>query len=120
MISARHHTKCAKEGCQTLIKRGWFCPSHWYALPKEELRDPLLAAFNAATAAHGRLPREEQDRLNRAYGVLFREALELLARVPRTDAAVMSTVAYDARDYAEKRIAGGQPKEFRYVGGRRL
>lgn len=120
MIGARHHTKCAKDGCSTLIKRGWFCKDHWFALPKEEIRDPLLTAFNAATAAHGRAPSEEQERLNRAYGVAFRDAQEFLRRVPRTDAMAMATVAYDARDYASKRISGGQPTEFRYMQGRRL
>lgn len=107
MTYARHHAKCAKEGCNTLIKKGWFCPSHWFALTLE-LRQAVLAAFRAATDAHAKSPREEQDRLNRAYGVAFRDCQDHLRRVPANDAAVRSTVAH----------VDGKP--VHYTEGRRL
>jgi len=107
MTAARHHTSCSAEGCRSQITRGWFCKDHWFAVPAD-MRRAVLAAYNAARAAHCRAPREEQDRLNRAYGVAFRDCQEHLRRAPRTPAHAMSTTAYapdgQAVTYVEGRM----------------
>lgn len=96
MSGARHHTVCSAEGCAATITRGWFCKGHWFAIP-EDLRRAVLDAFNAATKAHCRAPREEQDRLNRAYGRAFRDCQDHLRRTARaTTAEAMTTIAIAA------------------------
>lgn len=72
------------------------------------LRDAVLAAFNAARKAHCRASRDDQEQLNRAYGVAFRACTDYLRRAPKTDALAMSTVAHE----------GGAP--VTYVDARRL
>lgn len=119
MIGARHHTRCSAERCSATITRGWFCKDHWFAIPKA-LRETVLAAFNAARTAHCNAAREEQEQLNRAYGVAFRDCQDYLRAAPRTDAIAMTTVAFDARDYADKALSGGAATQFTYVEGRRL
>ena len=78
----------------------------WAALPLE-LRQAVLAAYNAARAAHCRAPRDDQEQLNRAYGVAFRECQDHLRRAPRTPAQSMSTVAF-AADGARVTYAHGR------------
>lgn len=96
MSGARHHTVCSAEGCTATITRGWFCKGHWFAIP-EDLRRAVLSAFNAATAAHCRARRDEQEALNRAYGSAFRDCQDHLRRVGRTTPAeAMTTVAIAA------------------------
>ncbi|MDT7533765.1 hypothetical protein OVY48_10045 [Sphingobium sp. SA2] len=107
MIGARHHTRCSAERCSATITRGWFCKDHWFAIPKS-LRDAVLAAFNAATEAHCKAPRDEQEELNRAYGRAFRECQDYLRHAPRTDALAMATIAQEAG------------AAVTYVDGRRL
>lgn len=106
VIGARHHTSCSAEGCRTPISKGWYCKDHWYALPLE-LRQAVLAAYNAARAAHCRAPRDDQEQLNRAYGVAFRDCQDHLRRAPRTPAQSMSTVAI-AADGARVTYANGR------------
>lgn len=119
MIRARHHTTCSAERCGASITRGWYRKGHWFALP-QPLRDAVLAAYNDARKGYCRTDRDQQEQLNRAYGVAFRDCQDYLRTAPRTDALAMATTAFDARDYADKVITGGAPKEFRYVLGRRL
>lgn len=114
MIGARHHTRCSAERCSAQISKGWFCKDHWFALPKG-LRDAVLAAFNAARTAHCKAPRDDQESLNRAYGIAFRACQDYLRRAPKTDALAMT-----ARAFASPVIEGGATKEFRYIDGRRL
>jgi hypothetical protein len=106
-MTARHHTTCSAEGCRAQITRGWFCKDHWFAVPPA-LRSAVLDAWKAARASHCRAPRDEQDRLNRAYGAAFRACQDHLRTAPRTPAVSMSTVAYaqdgQAVTYVEGRM----------------
>lgn len=108
MIGARHHTTCSAERCATTITRGWYCKDHWFAIPLP-LRDAVLAAYSAARKGHCNAPRDEQEQLNRAYGVAFRDCQDYLRTAPRTDAVAMSTVGFD-----------GAGQAVRYAHGRRL
>ncbi len=108
-------TQCAAEGCRCTITRGWFCYEHWTAIPPK-MRAAVLAAFNASRKAYCRAPRDEQERLNKAYATAFEACQNHLRRITRS----MNPVAYDARDYADKLINGGAPTKFRYVNGRML
>lgn len=108
---------CSAEGCTVPIGPGkLFCKGHYFSLPKA-----LMDAWRTAMDARkNMLPRVEQSRLNALYQVAFQNCCEHLRTARPTTADAMTTVAYDARDYADKVISGGAPTEFRYVDGRML
>lgn len=103
MNPPRHHTSCAAEGCRTQITQYWYCKDHWFGLP-QTLQRALLDAYRAARKAHCRAGREDQERLNRAYGVAFRACQDHLAAARRT----VPPVAYE------------DGRAVRYAQGRRL
>jgi hypothetical protein len=112
---------CAASGCCMIVGKGqMFCKDHYFALPKA-LRNDLWTAWRAAmNARRGSTSVEDQLRINREYQAAYQACTEYLRTAPRTPAAAMATVAYDAREYASKELSGGQPTEFRYVEGRML
>jgi hypothetical protein len=112
---------CAAEGCSKPVEKfKWYCKGHYFSLP-DALRGDLWRNWRAAMACYRQpVPQAEQLRRNSAYGQAFRNCQDHLRTVRETTASAMTTVAFDAREFAEKRIEGGAPKAFRYVGGRML
>ena len=124
MIRRTYHkpdVHCAAEGCTVIVGRGkMFCKDHYFALPKG-LRDDLWTAWRAAMDARRECrPRLEQSETNADYQRAYQACRDYLRDAPTTDAASMSAIAYDARDFADAQISGGAPKTFHYVEGRRL